>query len=50
MKSKMTQRRIKAQKKSACGMCKPWKRGGEGKRDVNQQRHAIAADQQLREL
>ena len=43
MKTKTTQRRIKAQKRSSCGMCKPWKRGWAGKRQ------AQAADQQLRE-
>src|SRR5213595_1211697 len=28
MKTKLTQRRIKARKLSACGLCKPWKSHG----------------------
>ena len=50
MKSKMTQRRIKAPKPSTCATCKPWKKGWAGKRTVNEDRKAQDADQQLREL
>lgn len=50
MKTKLTQRRIKAQKGSSCGLCKPWKHGGAGKRPVRDQRSAISADQALKEL
>jgi hypothetical protein len=50
MKTKLTQRRIKAPKKSACAMCKPWKRGHEGKRTVTEQRKAVSAEQQLQDL
>ena len=49
MKTKMTQRRFKANKGSGCAMCKPYKHGWEGKRTVNEQRKAVDADQQLRE-
>jgi hypothetical protein len=27
MKTNLTQRRIKARKSSACGLCKPWRQG-----------------------
>jgi hypothetical protein len=49
MKTKMTQRRIKARKASACGLCKPWKQGWDDKKTVRNLRHAQRADQQLRE-
>ena len=49
MKSRLTQRRIKAPKKSACGLCKPYKRGWEGKRTPGDIRQAIGHDQQIRE-
>ncbi len=49
MKSKTTQRRIKAHKASSCGMCKPWKQGWEGKRTIGEVRRAQDADQQLKE-
>ena len=50
MKTKLTQRRFKAQKSSACGLCKPWKKGGEDKKTVGQLRKAQDADQQLKEV
>jgi len=50
MKTKLTQRRIKAEKNSSCGLCKPWKRGSAGKRPVRDQRSAVGADQALKEL
>ena len=50
MKTKLTQRRFKAQKSSACGLCKPWKKDGEDKKTVGQLRKAQDADQQLKEV
>jgi len=50
VKSKTTQRRIKAPKRSACGACKPWKKGGQGKRTHREVKKAVDADQQLKEL
>jgi len=50
MKTKLTQRRFKAQKRSACGLCKPWKKGGEDKKTVGQLRKAQDAEQQLKEV
>ena len=44
------QRRVKAQKSSACGLCKPWKKGGEDKKTVGQVRKAQDAQQQLKEV
>jgi len=49
MKTKLTQRRIKTHKASACAMCKPWKQGWDDKETVRDLRHAQRADQQLRE-
>jgi len=49
MKSPLTQQRFKAPKKSACGLCKPQKRGWAGKRKVSDIRFAIGHEQQLRE-
>ncbi len=49
MKTKLTQRRIKAHKASACGLCKPWKQGWSDKKTVRDIRHAQRAGQQLRE-
>jgi hypothetical protein len=48
-KSKLTQRRFKAPKKSSCPMCKPYKTNGEGKRTPSEIRDAIGHDQQLKE-
>jgi hypothetical protein len=50
MKTKLTQRRIKARKSSACGLCKPWKQGGVDKKNVRDLRQAHRAEQQLREI
>lgn len=47
MKTKLTQRRIKAPSASACGLCKPWKQGGVDKQTVRDLRHALCAEQQL---
>jgi hypothetical protein len=48
VKTKLTQRRIKARKASACGLCKPWKQGWmKTARDI---RHAQRAQQQFREV
>jgi hypothetical protein len=49
MKTKTTQRRIKAPKRSSCAMCKPWKKGWEDKHTIGEKRKAQDADQQLRE-
>jgi len=50
MKSKFTQRRYRAPKRSACGLCKPQKRGWDDKKTFNDLRRAIAQEQQIREL
>jgi hypothetical protein len=48
VKTNLTQRRIKARKASACGLCKPWKQGWmKSPRDI---RHAQRAQQQLSEI
>jgi hypothetical protein len=44
------QRRIKARKASACGLCKPWKQGWADKKTVRDIRHAQRAQQQLAEI
>jgi hypothetical protein len=49
VKTKLTQRRIKARKLSACAMCKPWKQGWADKKTVRDIRHAQRAEQQLHE-
>jgi len=49
MKSNFTQQRFKAPKKSACGLCKPHKRGWVGKRKASAIRFAIGHEQQLME-
>ena len=49
VKTKLTQRRIKARKASACGLCKPWKQGWADKKTARDIRHAQRAEQQLRE-
>jgi hypothetical protein len=50
MKTNLTQRRIKALKSSACGLCKPWKQGWAYKKTVRDIRHAQRAQQQFREV
>lgn len=49
MKTRLTQRRFKSPKKSACALCKPHKRGWEGKRKPGEIRQAIGHEQQIRE-
>jgi hypothetical protein len=48
MKTNLTQRRIKARKASACGLCKPWKQ--DWMKTVRDIRHAQRAQQQLAEI
>jgi len=50
LKSKFTQRRYRARKRSACGLCKPQKRGWDDKKTFNDLRRAVAQEQQIREL
>jgi hypothetical protein len=50
VKTKLTQRRIKARKASACGLCKPWKQGWADKKTVRDIRHAQRAQQQFGEV
>ncbi len=49
MKTKLTQRRIRASKASACGLCKPQKRGWADKKTVPDLRAAYRDELQLRE-
>jgi hypothetical protein len=49
MKGNVTKRRYKAQKRSACAMCKPYKRGWEDKKTARDLRAAIQHEQQLKE-
>jgi hypothetical protein len=48
VKTNLTQRRIKARKLSACGLCQPWKQGW--MKTVRDIRHAQRAQQQLAEI
>ena len=41
MKSNLAKRRYKAQKRSACAMCKPYKRGWQDKKTVRDLRTAL---------
>ena len=50
MKSNTTKRRYKAQKRSACAMCKPYKRGWEDKKTPRDLRAAMRHEQELIEL
>jgi len=50
MKSKMTQRRYRAPKRSACGLCKPQQRGWADKKTVAYLRRVVGHEQQMREL
>jgi hypothetical protein len=50
MKTNLTQRRIKARKAFACGLCKPWKQGWADKKTLRDIRHAQRAQQQLAEI
>jgi hypothetical protein len=49
VKTNLTQRRIKARKASACGLCKPWKQGWADKKTVrdNNRRNHVQARQRL---
>jgi hypothetical protein len=49
VKSNFTKRRYKAQKSSACAMCKPYKRGWEDKKNVRDLRVAIQHEQELKD-
>jgi len=49
MKSKFTQRRYRAPKRSACGLCKPQKQGWADKKTFADVRRAVAHEQQMRE-
>jgi hypothetical protein len=49
MKSKFTQRRYRAPKRSSCAMCKPQQRGWADKKTPSDLRRAIGQEQQIRE-
>jgi hypothetical protein len=49
MKSKFTQRRYRAPKRSACGLCKPQKRGWDDKKTFTDLRRAVAHEQEIRD-
>lgn len=49
MKTNLTKRRFRAQKRSACAMCKPHKRGWEDKKTFADLRSAEAHSAELRE-
>jgi hypothetical protein len=49
MKTNLTKRRYKAQKKSACGLCKPYKRGWEDKKTTRDLRLALKHEQEIRD-
>jgi hypothetical protein len=50
MKTNLLKRRYKAQKKSACGLCKPNKRGGEDKKTMRDLRLAGRDEEQIRDF
>jgi len=50
LKSKFTQRRYRAPKRSACALCKPHQQGWADKKTFNDLRRAVAQEQQIREL
>ena len=50
MKGNLLKRRYKAQKKSACGLCKPNKRGGEDKKTIRDLRMAGKDEAQMRDF
>jgi len=50
VKTRLTQRRIKARKRRACGLCKPWKQGGADKKTARDLRLAEGAEQELWEV
>ena len=49
MKTNLTKRRYKAQKRSACPMCKPHKRGWEDKKTAGDLRTAVKHEQELQD-
>jgi hypothetical protein len=49
MKSKMTQRRYRAPKQSACGLCKPQQRGWADKKTPADLQRAIGQEQEMRD-
>jgi hypothetical protein len=49
MKTNLTKRRYKAPKRSACGLCKPHKKGWEDKKTMPDLRAAVKHDQELKD-
>ena len=49
MKGNLTKRRYKAQKRSACPMCKASKRGGEDKKTPRDIRFAVKHEQEIQD-
>jgi len=49
MKSKFTQRRYRAPKRSACGLCKPHQQGWADKKTFADVRGGVAHEQQVRD-
>jgi hypothetical protein len=49
MKSNLTKRRYKAQKRSSCAMCKPYNRGWEHKKTTGELRIAVKHEQEIRD-
>jgi hypothetical protein len=49
MKSKMAQRRYRAPKRCACGLCKPQKRGWADKKTPADLRRAVGQEQEIRD-
>ncbi len=47
MKTNLTKRRYKAQKRSACGLCKPHQRGGQDKKTVRDVRIALQHEHEM---
>lgn len=50
MKSNFMKRRYRAQKSSACAMCKPHKRGWEDKKTMGDLRVAVRHEQEIRDV
>jgi hypothetical protein len=49
LKSKFTQRRYRARKRSACALCKPHQQGWADKKIFGDVRRAVAHEQQFRD-
>jgi hypothetical protein len=49
MKTNLTKRRYKAPKRSACPLCKPYKRGREDKKTAGDMRTAVKHEEEIRE-